>query len=127
VYLLHPALIEAYASVPFTRNENFVPMELLLVAAFVAVLLTCCGLTHRFIEAPMQRIGRRAGARLDARFGPDTRGTLVTPDEPVTPDSRVATDATVAPDSPDAGGPPASLTADQAVSGTPRAAGAGPR
>jgi hypothetical protein len=121
VYLLHPALIEAYASVPFTRNENFVPMELLLVAAFVAVLLTCCGLTHRFIEAPMQRIGRRVGARLDARFGPDTRGTLVTPDEPVTPDSTVAADSAAG------GAPPASLTADQAVSGTPRAAGAGPR
>ena len=121
MYLLHPALIEAYASVPFARNENFVPMELLLVAAFVAVLLTCCGLTHRFIEAPMQRIGRRVGARLDARFGADTRGTLVTPDEPVTPDSPVATDSA------DGGARPASLTADQAVSGTPRAAGAEPR
>ncbi|HET9971414.1 MAG TPA: acyltransferase [Streptosporangiaceae bacterium] len=121
VYLLHPALIEVYASVPFTRNENFVPMELLLVAAFVAVLLGCCGLTHRFIEAPMQRTGRRVGARLDARFGPDTRETLVLPDAPVTPDSPDA------PDSLDGEGPPASFTADQAVSGTPRAAGAGPR
>jgi peptidoglycan/LPS O-acetylase OafA/YrhL len=97
VYLLHPALIEAYASVPFTQNENFVPMELLLAAAFVTVLLACCGLTHRFIEAPMQRLGRRAAARLDARFGPDTEG------------------------------PPRSLTVDPAVSGTPHAAGAGPR
>ena len=103
VYLLHPALIEAYASVPFTRNENFVPMELLLAAAFVAVLLACCGLTHRFIEAPMQRIGRRVGARLDARFGPDT------------------------PDSPDKEGAPLPLTVDPAVSGRPHAAGAGPR
>jgi peptidoglycan/LPS O-acetylase OafA/YrhL len=103
VYLLHPALIEAYASVPFTQNENFVPMELLLAAAFVAVLLTCCGLTYRFIEAPMQRLGRRVGARLDARFGPDT------------------------PDTPDTEGAPLSLTADPAVSGRPHAAGAGPR
>jgi peptidoglycan/LPS O-acetylase OafA/YrhL len=71
VYLLHPALIEVYSTVPWTRNENFVPMELLLVAVFVSVLLVCCGLTHRFIEAPMQRLGRRVAARLDARFGPD--------------------------------------------------------
>jgi peptidoglycan/LPS O-acetylase OafA/YrhL len=71
VYLLHPVLIEAYTSVPWTQNENFVPMELLLVAMFVAVLLVCCGLTYRFIEAPMQRLGRRVAGRLDTRFGPD--------------------------------------------------------
>jgi peptidoglycan/LPS O-acetylase OafA/YrhL len=71
VYLLHPALIEVYASVPWTQDENFVPTELLLVAVFVAALLVICGLTHRFIEAPMQRLGRRVGSRLDARFGPD--------------------------------------------------------
>jgi peptidoglycan/LPS O-acetylase OafA/YrhL len=98
VYLLHPALIEAYASVPFTQNQNFVPMELLLAAAFVTVLLACCGLTHRFIEAPMQRLGRRVAARLDARFGPDT---------------------------PDRAGAPPSLIVDPAVSGTPHAAGTG--
>jgi peptidoglycan/LPS O-acetylase OafA/YrhL len=74
VYLLHPALIEVYDSVPWTRNENSAPMELLLVVVFVSVLLGCCGLTHRFIEAPMQRLGRRLATRLDARFGPDTPG-----------------------------------------------------
>lgn len=105
VYLLHPALIEAYASVPFTQNENFVPMELLLAAAFVAVLLTCCGLTHRLIEAPMQRLGRRVAARLDVRFGPDT---------PDTPDASAGK------------GTPPSLSADHVVSGRPHA-GAGPR
>jgi len=34
-----------------------VPTELLMVAVFVLVLLVCCGLTRRFIEAPMQRLG----------------------------------------------------------------------
>jgi peptidoglycan/LPS O-acetylase OafA/YrhL len=67
-------LIEVYDSVPWTRNENSAPMELLLVVVFVSVLLGCCGLTHRFIEAPMQRLGRRLATRLDARFGPDTPG-----------------------------------------------------
>src|SRR4029077_8337412 len=74
VYLLHPALIEVYRSVPWTHHQNSVPRELLLVAVFVSVLLVCCGLTHRFIEAPMQRLGRRLATRLDARFGPDTPG-----------------------------------------------------
>jgi hypothetical protein len=72
LYLLHPVLIEVYDSVPWTRNQNFVPTELLLVAVFLLVLLVCCGLTHRLIEAPMQRLGRRVTRRLDVRFGPDT-------------------------------------------------------
>jgi peptidoglycan/LPS O-acetylase OafA/YrhL len=76
LYLLHPALIEVYESVPWTRNENFVPTELLLVAVFVLVLLVCCWLTHRYIEAPMQRLGRRVAGRLDARFGPDAQRSL---------------------------------------------------
>ena len=75
VYLLHPVLIEVYDSVPWTRNQNFVPTELLLVAVFLLVLLVCCGLTHRLIEAPMQRLGRRVARRLDVRFGPDTVAT----------------------------------------------------
>jgi peptidoglycan/LPS O-acetylase OafA/YrhL len=71
VYLLHPVLIEIYDSVPWTQNENFVPTELLMTAIFVLVLLVCCGLTYRFIEAPMQRVGRRVARRLDVRFGED--------------------------------------------------------
>ena len=74
VYLLHPVLIEVYNNVPWTRNQNFVPMELFLVAVFVTVLLACCGLTHRYIEEPMQGLGRRVARRLDDRFGPDTLG-----------------------------------------------------
>src|SRR5580658_2398954 len=71
VYLLHPVLIEIYDSVPWTRNENFVPTELLMTAVFLLVLLVCCGLTYRFIEAPMQRMGGRVARRLDGRFGED--------------------------------------------------------
>ena len=71
VYLLHPVLIEVYDRVPWPQHENFVPMELLMIAVFLLVLLVCCGLTRQFIEAPMQRLGRRAAGRLDVRFGPD--------------------------------------------------------
>jgi len=72
-YLLHPVLIEIYDGVPWTRNESFVPTELLMTAIFLLVLLVCCGLTYRFIEAPMQRVGRRVARRLDVRFGEDIR------------------------------------------------------
>jgi peptidoglycan/LPS O-acetylase OafA/YrhL len=68
VYLLHPVLIEIYDSVPWTRNENFVPMELLMTGVFLLVLLVSCGLAHRFIETPMQRRGRLVARWLDARF-----------------------------------------------------------
>jgi peptidoglycan/LPS O-acetylase OafA/YrhL len=84
VYLLHPVLIEAYDSVAWTQNENFVPMELLLVAVFMLVLLVCCGLTHRFIEVSMQRLGRRVAGRLDARFGPDAPRSPRPRPDPVT-------------------------------------------
>jgi peptidoglycan/LPS O-acetylase OafA/YrhL len=67
VYLLHPALIEVYASVPWTQGENFVPTELLMVALFLLALFACCALTHRFVEIPMQRQGRRLARRLDDR------------------------------------------------------------
>jgi peptidoglycan/LPS O-acetylase OafA/YrhL len=80
VYLLHPLLIEIYASVPWTRNENFVPTELLMTAICLLVLLVCCGLTYRFIEAPMQRMGRRVARRLDASFGEDIPGHLAAED-----------------------------------------------
>ena len=81
VYLLHPVLIELYDRAPGTKHENFVPMELLMIAVFLLVLLVCCGLTRRFIEAPLQRLGRRAAGRLDVRFGPDVlRGGNVGPE-----------------------------------------------
>jgi hypothetical protein len=37
----------------------------------VLALLICCGMTQHFIEAPMQRLGRRIARRLDVRFGED--------------------------------------------------------
>ena len=38
-----------------------------LEAAFYAVLLPLCVLTHRYIETPGQRLGRRAAQRLRPR------------------------------------------------------------
>ena len=46
-------------------------MQLALAAAFLAMLLACCWLSYRFIEAPMQRQGRRFTAWLECWVGPD--------------------------------------------------------
>jgi peptidoglycan/LPS O-acetylase OafA/YrhL len=71
VYLLHPLLLDLYDGAPFARGQHSVGLQLALSAGFLAALLACCTLTYYLIEAPMQRLGRRAAARMDARFGPD--------------------------------------------------------
>ena len=72
VYLLHPLLVEVYHRIPATRHPHPFPVQVLLAAAFVAVLLGCCALSYRFVEAPMQRQGRKVTAWLEHWFGPDT-------------------------------------------------------
>lgn len=71
VYLLHPLLIDVYSSLSFTSGHHPAPQLAALTAGFAAVLLVCCAGTYYLVEAPMQRLGRRVGARLDARLGPD--------------------------------------------------------
>ena len=65
VYLLHPLLIEVYRRIPLTRHPHPFPEQMLLAAGFLVVLLGCCSLTYRFIEAPMQRRGRKFAAWLE--------------------------------------------------------------
>ena len=71
VYLLHPLLLTS------TTHPVRAGQPPAGVAAdgggrrFLAALLACCALTYYLVEAPMQRLGRRVAARLDARFGPD--------------------------------------------------------
>jgi peptidoglycan/LPS O-acetylase OafA/YrhL len=79
VYLLHPLLIDVYESVPLTRGQHPLGVQVALTAGFLAVLLACCALTYYLVEAPMQRAGRRVAARLDARFGPDRAGAAPAP------------------------------------------------
>ncbi len=71
-YLLHPLLISIYNWIPLTQHPHSFPEQVLLAAAFLAVLLGCCALSYRFIEAPMQRRGKRLAAWLETWFGPDT-------------------------------------------------------
>lgn len=72
VYLLHPLLVEVYQRIPLTQHPHPFPEQMLLAAAFVAVLLGCCWLSYRFVEAPMQRQGRKFAAWLEYWFGPDS-------------------------------------------------------
>ena len=46
-------------------------MQVLLAAAFGAVLVAVSSLTYLVVERPMQAAGRRVARWLDARFGPD--------------------------------------------------------
>jgi peptidoglycan/LPS O-acetylase OafA/YrhL len=72
VYLVHPLLLDVYDSIPFAPgNRQPVWLQVGAAAVFLAALLACCAATYYLVEAPMQRLGRRVAARLDARFGPD--------------------------------------------------------
>jgi peptidoglycan/LPS O-acetylase OafA/YrhL len=71
VYLLHPLLIEAYHHFSWTRLHHPFWLQVLLAAAFLAVLLAISSVTYLLVERPMQNVGRRVGWWLDARFGPD--------------------------------------------------------
>jgi peptidoglycan/LPS O-acetylase OafA/YrhL len=79
VYLLHPLLDEVYHRIPLTRHPHPFPEQLLLAAAYLVVLLGCCALSYRFIEAPMQRVGRKFSAWLDTWFGSDKTPEVASP------------------------------------------------
>jgi peptidoglycan/LPS O-acetylase OafA/YrhL len=73
LYLLHPLLLDVYDSIPFAPGDQQpVWLQVGATAVFLAVLLACCSVTYYLVEAPMQRLGRRVAAKLDARFGPDS-------------------------------------------------------
>jgi peptidoglycan/LPS O-acetylase OafA/YrhL len=71
LYLLHPLLLDVYDAIPLTHGHRPVGLQLALASGFLVALLACCAVTYYLVEAPMQRLGRRVAARLDARFGPD--------------------------------------------------------
>jgi peptidoglycan/LPS O-acetylase OafA/YrhL len=71
VYLLHPLLLDFSDRIPFVNSRHPVGVQLVMTGVFLTVLLACCALTYYLVEAPMQRLGRRVTARLDARLGPD--------------------------------------------------------
>jgi peptidoglycan/LPS O-acetylase OafA/YrhL len=80
VYLVHPLLLDVYDSIPFPPSYHHLAwLQVGVSVLFVAVLLGCCAMTYYLVEAPMQRLGRRVAAKLDARFGPDCPEAAETP------------------------------------------------
>jgi peptidoglycan/LPS O-acetylase OafA/YrhL len=75
VYLLHPLLLAVYDNITFTQSPHPAALQVAITALFFAAVLACAALTYYFLEAPMQRAGRRVAARLDTRLGPDRSGT----------------------------------------------------
>ena len=47
------------------------PLQVLLAAGIVAIMIAVSSLTYLVVERPMQDVGRRVGRWLDAQFGPD--------------------------------------------------------
>jgi hypothetical protein len=69
VYLLLPLVLDLYDAIPFPRSYQHQDwLQAGVSVVFLAALLGCSALTYYLVEAPMQRLGRRVTARLDARF-----------------------------------------------------------
>ena len=84
--------------VPLTQHPHPFPEQLVLAGVFTVILLACCWLSYRFIEAPMQRQGRKFAAWLEYWFGPDSIPAHVEAQD----SSRSADEAMQAPTAPDA-------------------------
>jgi peptidoglycan/LPS O-acetylase OafA/YrhL len=71
LYLLHPLVIEVYHHFRWTRLHHPFPLQVLLAAGLLAIMIAVSSLTYLLVERPMQNVGRRVGRWLDAQFGPD--------------------------------------------------------
>jgi peptidoglycan/LPS O-acetylase OafA/YrhL len=80
VYLLHPLVIEVYHHFAWTRQHHRFPLQVLLAAGILALVIALSSVTYLFVEQPMQNVGRRVGRWLDGQFGPDR-----VPDAPPAP------------------------------------------
>jgi peptidoglycan/LPS O-acetylase OafA/YrhL len=70
VYLLLPVMLDLYDSIPFPQSyQHQAWLQAGVSMVFLAALLACSAMTYYLLEAPMQRLGRRTAARLDARLG----------------------------------------------------------
>jgi len=64
VYMTHPLVINAYASIPALAH-GFKPLWLqaLLALALLGVIVGIASVTYYFVERPMQRLGRKVARR----------------------------------------------------------------
>jgi len=59
VYLLHPLVFDAYRSFPALHRTHTLPVQGLMFAGCVAVIIGLSTVTYYLVERPMQRLGRR--------------------------------------------------------------------
>jgi peptidoglycan/LPS O-acetylase OafA/YrhL len=70
VYLLLPAMLDLYDSIPFPPSyQHQAWLQAGVSIVFLAALLACSTMTYYLVEAPTQRLGRRVAAWLDSRLG----------------------------------------------------------
>ena len=63
VYLLHPLVFDAYRAVPALHRPHTLPVQGLMFAGCVAVIIGLSTVTYYLVERPMQRLGRRLSGR----------------------------------------------------------------
>jgi peptidoglycan/LPS O-acetylase OafA/YrhL len=74
VYLLHPLVFDAYRSIPALHRPHTLPVQGLMFAGCLAVIIGLSALTYYVVERPMQRLGRRLSGRGGAGQGGAGRG-----------------------------------------------------
>lgn len=74
VYLVHHVLIQLLSPLLTDLGRRLpAPAEIPVVAAYLGLLLGISWLTHRFVEVPGQRLGRRWARWMTIRWGSDAR------------------------------------------------------
>jgi peptidoglycan/LPS O-acetylase OafA/YrhL len=71
IYLIHPLLIEVFYNRVWHGHHYHFAMQIVMTIVFGIVLVAVSSVTYLLVEKPMQRVGRRVGQWLDARYGPD--------------------------------------------------------
>ena len=78
VYLLHHPLLRYVVAIVGDVRRSPLIVQLPLATGYVAGVLVLSWLTYRFIESPMQVLGRRIGRRVAQRGAGPTRVETVT-------------------------------------------------
>jgi peptidoglycan/LPS O-acetylase OafA/YrhL len=69
VYLGLPLMLDLYDDIPLPKNyRHLVWLQAGASVAFIAALLSFAAMTYYLVEAPLQRLGKRAAIRLDPGF-----------------------------------------------------------
>ena len=78
VYLLHPLVFDAYRATPALHRPHTLPVQWLMFAGCVAVIIGLSAVTYYLVERPMQRLGRRlSGPRGGGSGGGDPAASAI--------------------------------------------------